>query len=100
MPMLWRRVAWFASFGVTILVAAYMRDLNYGWLATLGVAIGAWIILPFAISQVCAAFVLRGMRRHVRSADGLAEKVADTVRGLPPEQQEAVAKRMIDESFK
>jgi hypothetical protein len=68
--------------------------MNYGWLAT---AIVVWIILPFIISQVCAAFVLRGMHRRTRRSDGLAEKIAATVEGLPPEHQEAIAKRMIDD---
>jgi DNA-directed RNA polymerase specialized sigma24 family protein len=31
---------------------------------------------------------------------GLAEKIAAAVEGLPPEQQEAIAKRMIDESLR
>jgi len=99
MPMLWRRIAWFTSFAFAVLLAVSMRNLNYGWLATLGVAIAVWIILPFVISQVCAAFVLGGMHRRMRRSDGLAEKIAAAVEGLPPEQQEAIAKRMIDESF-
>jgi hypothetical protein len=30
-------------------------------------------------------------------SDGLAEKIAATVEGLPPEHQEAIAKRVIDD---
>jgi hypothetical protein len=31
-----------------------MRTLGYGWLATFGVAVVVWIILPLVISQLCA----------------------------------------------
>jgi hypothetical protein len=100
MPMLWRRIAWFTSFAMAVLLAVSMRNQNYGWLATLGAAIAVWIILPFIISQVCAAFVLGSMHRRMRRSDGLAEKIASAVEGLSPQQQEAIAKRMIDESLR
>jgi hypothetical protein len=100
MPMLWRRVAWFTSFAVAVLLAVLMRNVNYGWFATLGEAIAVWVILPFIISQVCAASVLGGIHQRMRRSDGLAEKIAAAVEGLPPEQQEAIAKRMIDESLR
>jgi hypothetical protein len=101
MPMLWRRIAWFTSSVLAVLLAVSMRNLNYGWLATLGIAMVVWIILPFIISQVCAAFVLGRMHRRMRRSDGLAERIAAAVEGLPPEQQEAIAKRMmIDETLR
>ena len=98
--MHWRRIAWFFGFAAAVLLAVWMRNLGYGWLATLGAAVAVWFFLPLIISQVCAAFLLAGMQRRNRSADGLAERIAETVKGLPREQQEAVAKRMIDESLK
>src|SRR5262249_10765483 len=100
MPMLWRRIAWFASFAVAVVLALWMRSVGYGWPATLGVAVVIWLVLPFVISQLCAAFVLGRIHSRMRRADGLADKIADAVKGLPPEEQEAVAKRMIDESLK
>src|SRR5690349_6436845 len=100
MPLLWRRIAWFASFAIAVALAADMRSLNYGWPATLGVAVAVWIVLPFVISQLCAAFILTRANRRIRSTDGLADKIADAVKGLPPQEQEAVAKRMIDDSLR
>lgn len=100
MPLLWRRVAWFASFAIAVLLALWMRSLSYSWPVTIGLAIVVWIVLPFVISQVCAAFVLIRIHRRLPRADGLAEKIADAVKGLPPDEQEAIAKRIIDESLK
>jgi hypothetical protein len=100
MPTLWRRIAWFVSFGIAVVLALSMRSLSYGWPATLGVAVVTWVVLPFVISQVCAAFVLRRIHRRMRGTDGLADKIADAVKGLPPEEQEAVAKLMIDEQLR
>lgn len=98
--MLWRRTAWFVSFATAVVLALWMRSLGYGWPATLGVAVVVWVVLPFFISQACAAFVLRRIHLRLRRADGLTEKIADAIKGLPPEEQEAVAKRMIDKSLK
>jgi hypothetical protein len=100
MPLLWRRTAWFASFAIAVVVALWMRSLGYGWSATLGLAVIIWVVLPFVISQLCAAFVLRHIHGRMCQADGLADRIADAVKGLPPEEQEEVAKRMIDESLK
>jgi hypothetical protein len=106
MPMLWRRIAWFASFAIAVAFAARMRSLEFGWPATLGVAVVVWVVLPFVISQLCAAFILIRAHRRIHRAGGLAglaglaHNIADAVKGLPPEEQEAIAKRMIDESLK
>lgn len=100
MPMSWRRVAWFASFVTALALALWMRTLGYGSTATVGVAIVVWVVLPFVISQVCAAFVLGRAHQRMRQADVLVDKIADVIRGLPPEEKKAVAKRMIDESLK
>jgi uncharacterized SAM-binding protein YcdF (DUF218 family) len=99
-PILWRRIAGFTSFALAVLLAVSMRNLNYGWLATLAAAITVWIIFPFIISQVCAAFILGGVHRRMRRSDGLAERIAAAVEGRPPDQQEAISKRMIDESLR
>jgi hypothetical protein len=99
MPMLWRRLAWFASFAIAVALALWMRSSGYGWGTTLGLAAMAWVGLPFAISQLRAAFVLTRMRSRMSQADGLADKIADAVKGLPPDQQVEVGKRMIDESY-
>jgi hypothetical protein len=100
MPFLWRRIAWFTSFAIATVLAVWMRSLDYGWPAILGLAVVIWVVLPFVISQLCAAFVLGRIQRRSRTAEGLMDQIAEAVKGLPPEQQEAVAKRMIDESFK
>jgi hypothetical protein len=100
MPMLWRRIAWFVSFAIALAAGAWMRSLDFGWPATLSVAVAIWVVLPFVISQLCAAFVLGRMNRRIARGDGLVDKIADAVKGLPPEEQEAIAKRMIDESIK
>ena len=58
-------------------------------------------ILPFVISQLRAAFILtRAHQRFLGRTDGLADRIADAVKGLPPEEAEAVGKRMIDEALK
>jgi hypothetical protein len=100
MPMLWRRIAWFAGSAIAAASALWMRSLGYGWSATLVVAVVVWVVLPFLMSQLCAAFVLGRIHWRTRRADGLTDKIADAVKGLPPEEQEAVAKRMIDETLK
>lgn len=66
MPLLWRRIAWFASFTIAVALVLWMRSTGYGWPATLGLAVIVWIVLPLVISQLCAAFVLRRMRRAPR----------------------------------
>jgi uncharacterized membrane protein (DUF485 family) len=99
MPLLWRRLAWFASFAIAVALALWMRSSGYGWLATLGLAAIVWVGLPFVIAQICAAFVLRRFHDRMQHGDGLAERIAEAVKGLPPEQQVEVGKRMIDESF-
>ena len=100
MPLLWRRIAWFASFGIAVALALWMRGLGYGWLATFAIAVVIWVVLPFFISQLCAALVLGRIHGCARNADELTNKIADAVKGLPSEQQEAAAKRVIDEALK
>jgi hypothetical protein len=101
MPILWRRIAWFISFAAAVALALWMRHLEYGWPATLVVAVVAWVVLPFVISQLCAAFVLAGMHGRLRNSppDELVSKIASATKGLSPEEQTAVAKHIIDESF-
>jgi hypothetical protein len=102
MPMRWRRIAWFFSFATAVVLSTEMRHLGFGWPAALGLAVIVWIVLPFVISQLCAAFILIRTQRRIGRADvdGLADEIADAVKGLPPREQEAIAKRMIDESLK
>ena len=101
MPMHWRRIAWFISFAVAVALVLWMRSLDYGWAATLMVAVVTWVVLPFIISQLCAAFVLAHMHRRLRRypPDELVTKIADATKGLSPAEQAAVGKRMIDEYF-
>ncbi|HKM87198.1 MAG TPA: hypothetical protein VJX48_01200 [Xanthobacteraceae bacterium] len=99
MPMLWRRIAWFSSFAIAAALALWMRSVGYGWSGTLVVAIVIWVVLPFVISQLCAAFVLGSIHWRLRRTEGLVDKIADATKGLPPEEQAEVAKRMIDESL-
>jgi hypothetical protein len=63
MPMAWRRIAWFVSFALALILAAWMRSQDFGWLASLGAAGVTWVIL----SQLSSAFVL--WRRHRRYRD-------------------------------
>jgi len=102
MPIGWRRIAWFVSFVIALALAGEMRGLGFGWPATLGLAVVVWIVLPVIISQLCAAFVLLHMQRRISRADfdGLADKIVDATKGLPPDEQEAMAKRMIDDTLK
>src|SRR5437899_2517808 len=46
-----------------------------------------WVVLPFVISQLCAVFVLGRVHGRMRRADGLADRIAEAVKGLPPDQQ-------------
>jgi len=98
MPLLWRRIAWFASFTIAVVLALWMRSLGYGWSATLGLAVIICVVLPFVISQLCAAVVLRRIHGRMRQTDGLTDRIADAVKGLPPDKQEEIAKRMIDDA--
>src|SRR5215469_10891575 len=101
MPMLWRRTAWFISFAIAVALALWMRSLGFGWWpATLGLALVVWVFPPFVISQLRAAFILMRMHRRIGRTDGLADKIADAVKGLPPDEEEAVAKRIIDQSLR
>jgi hypothetical protein len=100
MPMRWRRIAWFTSFAVAMLLAVWMRGAGYGWLATLGAAFAIWVILPFVISQVCAVLTLGRMHRQLSGTDELVKKIAEATKGLSPEEQVEVGKRIIDETFK
>jgi hypothetical protein len=45
MPMLWRRLAWFASFAIAVALMLWMRASGYGWTATLGLAVVVWVVL-------------------------------------------------------
>jgi hypothetical protein len=47
--MLWRRIAWFTSFAVAVALAVWTRSLGFGWLATFGVAVVIWVVLPFLL---------------------------------------------------
>jgi hypothetical protein len=100
MPMRWRRMAWFTSFAVAIMLAVWMRSLGYGWAATIGSAFIVWVCLPFIISQLCAAFVLVRIQRRALGADKLADKIAKAIKDLPPEEQLAEGKRIIDQWMK
>jgi hypothetical protein len=99
MPMLWRRLAWFASFAIAVALSLWLRSSGYGWVASLILAAIVWVVLPFVISQLCAAFVLGRIHGRALRADGLTGRIADAVKGLPPDQQVEVGKRMIDESY-
>jgi hypothetical protein len=100
MPMLWRRLAWSASFGIAVVLSLWMRSSGYGWVATLALAATVWVVLPLIISQLCAAFMLGVIHERRLRADGLTDRITEAVKGLPPDQQVEVAKRMIDESLK
>ena len=65
MPILWRRLAWFASFGIALILIAWMRSQGFGWLPSLCAAAVVYVVSPFVISQFCAAFVLS--RLHANS---------------------------------
>jgi hypothetical protein len=66
MPMHWRRIAWFVSSGLAIVVAWWMRSEGFGWWASLGAAAIVWVVMPFVISQLCGAVVLMRMDRRMR----------------------------------
>jgi hypothetical protein len=54
------------SFALAVALAAWMRSQDYGWLASLSAAAVTYVVTPFVISQLCAAFVLRRMHRKIR----------------------------------
>jgi hypothetical protein len=87
MPMHWRRAAWFTSFAVAVALTVWMRGAGYGWFATLGAAFVVWVVLPFVISQGCAAFVLASMHQRISRADEVAERIDQATKGLPPEER-------------
>jgi hypothetical protein len=105
MPMLWRRIAWLTSFAIAVALVLWMRSLDFSWLVTLSVAVVTYIVLPFIISQICAAFVLGRIHSRLRQVppDRLADKVADALKALPPnateDEKSEVAKRIIDQAF-
>ena len=79
-----------------------LGTLDYSWSVILIVGVVTWAVLPFVISQACAAFFLARMHWRLRRypPDELVTKIADATKGLSPEEQAALAKRMIDEAFK
>jgi hypothetical protein len=79
-----------------------MQNVGYSWPARIGAAVITWFILSFVISQLCAAYVLgrAHWRIHRNPPNEVADKIAAAIKGLPPEEQEAVAKRMIDDMFR
>jgi hypothetical protein len=105
MPMLWRRIAWFTSFAIAVALVLWMRSLDFSWLGTISTAAVSYIVLPFVISQICAAFILGLGHSRLRQAppDRLADKVADAIKALPPnatqDEKSEVAKRIIDQAF-
>jgi hypothetical protein len=68
MPIVWRRIDWFVSFPIAVLLAAWMRRRDFGWAASLGAAAGSYVVVPFLISQAGAAFVLGRGHRAIRRA--------------------------------
>jgi len=100
MLMLWRRIAWFVSFAIAVASAFWMRSLDFGWLTTFGIVLAVWVISSFVISQLCAAFLLVHLDKRSHRTDGLADNIVDAIKGLPPDEQAAMGKRMIDQSFK
>jgi hypothetical protein len=58
MPMHWRRMAWFVSFALAILLIYWLRGLGYGWISSLGLGLMVWVVGSFVISQLCAALIL------------------------------------------
>jgi hypothetical protein len=92
MPMLWRRIAWFASFAIALVFALWMRSSDYGWPATLAVAVVIWFGLPFIISQLCAAFVLGRMQHDAQFLASLSPEVQrDVIEQAPSDVKEHVA---------
>jgi hypothetical protein len=75
MPILWRRIAWFGSFAVAVALAWWMRSQDFDWPATISAAVATYIALPFIISQLSAALVLRHAKRtaseHVKYVEKL-----------------------------
>ena len=80
MPLFWRRIAWFASLSIALVLALWMRSTGYDWPATLASALIVWIVLSFVISQLFVARVLGRIRRYISGTDG---RIADAVKGLP-----------------
>lgn len=85
MPILWRRIAWFVSFAATLTVAWLMRSQGFDWPASLSAATATFIILPFVISQVCAAFVIRHMNQKLPAIEEAASKQAEQLAKLQPD---------------
>ena len=65
MPMQGRMIAWFVGFALAVALAAWMRSEDYGWLASLGAAAVALVV----ISQIFSTFVLWRMQRKTRGMD-------------------------------
>jgi hypothetical protein len=99
MPVHWRRIAWFVSFAIAVVLALWVRNSGYGWPTTLSAAIVIWVVLPVIISQFCAAVVLGRLHSRVGKADDLMDGIAEAIKGLPPEEAEVKAKRLIDEAL-
>ena len=101
--LLWRlgrTIAWLTSFAIAVASAFWMRSLDLGWLATFSIVLTVWVVSSFVISQLYAAFLLVRLDKHSPRTDGLADNIVDAIKGLPPDQQQAMAKRMMDQSLK
>ena len=101
--LLWRlgrTIAWLTSFAIAVASAFWMRSLDFGWLATFSIVLTVWVVSSFIISQLYGAFLLVCLDKNRCPTDGLADNIVDAIKALPPDEEAAMAKRMIDQSLK
>ena len=93
MPMAWRRIAWFASFGAAVLLAVLLRSLDYRLRLAHNSRSSIRRLDHLAIlnSQICAAFGLASVQRHIQGADNLAAKIAEATKACPQMKRKSSA---------
>jgi hypothetical protein len=101
MSALWRGAVRLVSFALALLLVLWLRSVGYGWFSALSLATLLWVILTYTVLQIRAAMVMVAIRQRIRRIDpSLADKIVNATEGLAPTQQEAIAKRIIDDVFK
>lgn len=58
MPIVWRRISVFVSFAIALTLAVWLPSYGFGWASSMAIALATFIVVPFVISQLCAAFIL------------------------------------------
>ena len=103
MPILLIRILWFAGFALGVLATAWTRSENFGWPASITVAVVVWAGTPFIGSRVLAAVALwrlHLLRLVLGSPSFSAETGPDVCEGAPTPQNHATTTALSNEAIR